>query len=240
MITKEDYRVRLEVFEGPLDLLLYLIKKEEVDIYDIPIVKITNQYIEYLALMEMLDLDIASDFVVMASTLLYIKSRMLLPAEERPIAELEEQEDPRMELVRQLLEYKQFKEAAGYLSIRSAAEENIFSRLSPAVPVLSESKPLIRVEMFDLLNAFSTVLKRMGKDEVQEMFEEQHTVPEKISSIRTMLEQTSSFSFTGIFTRLSSRIEAVVTFLAMLELIRLGEIGIQQKEQFGEIFIVKR
>ena len=160
-VQQEDYKVRLEVFEGPLDLLLYLIKKDEVDIYDIPIELITRQYMEYLGLMQMLDLSIAGDFLVMAAALLMIKSRMLLPVEERPMLD-DEEDDPRWDLVRKLLEYKKFKDAATFLQNKENEQANIFPRGSESVAVETEKGVgLDDVSLFDLLSAFNEVLKRV-------------------------------------------------------------------------------
>ena len=158
MVVHDEYKVELEVFEGPLDLLLYLIKKEEVDIYNIPIEKITSQYMEYLNLMRMLDLNIAGEFIVMAATLMMIKSRMLLPVEERPELE-EEEEDPRWDLVKQLIEYKKFKDAAIHLQEREINQEDIFS-LGGGNIVLEPDDPgmiLQDISLFDLISAFKDV-----------------------------------------------------------------------------------
>jgi len=159
---QNDYKVKLEVFEGPLDLLLYLIKKNEVDIYDIPIERITKQYLEYLQLFKILDLDVAGEFVVMAANLIYIKSRSLLPVHQQPPEETAEEEDPRWELVRQLIEYKKFKDAAGHLQQREADRENLFSRM-PEKPELQAERPLGEVSIFDLINAFQTVLRTCAR-----------------------------------------------------------------------------
>src|SRR5438093_3370665 len=182
MSTENDYKVKLEVFEGPLDLLLYLIKKDEIDIYDIPIERITKQYLEYMDLFKILDLDVAGDFVVMAANLIYIKSRSLLPKDLQPPDEAAEEDDPRWELVRQLLEYKKFKDAAGHLQERELARENLFGRV-PEKLELAE-RPLGEVSTFDLINAFNNVLKRLNKPEdLREIFEENFTVSDKIDLI---------------------------------------------------------
>jgi len=158
MAAPEEYKVQLEVFEGPLDLLLYLIKKEEVDIYDIPIERITNQYVQYLDLMRMLDLNIAGDFIVMAATLMMIKSRMLLPVEERPELE-EEEEDPRWDLVRQLVEYKKFKDAALHLEALESRREDVFGRDGETVVLGPERAVALHdVSLFDLIAAFNEAL----------------------------------------------------------------------------------
>ncbi|MDA0990926.1 MAG: segregation/condensation protein A, partial [Verrucomicrobia bacterium] len=178
---QDEYKVELEVFEGPLDLLLYLIKKDEVDIYNIPIETITTQYMEYLALMRMLDLNIAGEFIVMAATLMMIKSRMLLPVEERPELE-EEEDDPRWELVRQLVEYKKFKDAARLLQERELLQENVFDLGADAV-ILDAADPNLSirdVSLFDLIDAFNAVLKRATPNEIGEIVGDQFTVTDKI------------------------------------------------------------
>src|SRR2546422_9117064 len=150
---ESDYKVKLEIFEGPLDLLLYLIKRDELDIYDISIERITRQYLEYLQAFKELNIDVAGEFIVMAANLLYIKSRSLLPVSQQPPEEEAEEDDPRWELVRQLIEYKKFKEAAAKLGEREALQENVFARV-PDKPESSGERPLGEVSIFDLLNAF--------------------------------------------------------------------------------------
>jgi segregation and condensation protein A len=232
---ENDYTVKLEVFEGPLDLLLYLIKKDEVDIYDIPIERITKQYLEYLQMFKILDLDVAGEFVVMAANLIYIKSRSLLPVHQQPPDEAAEEEDPRWELVRQLIEYKKFKDAAGHLQLRELARENIFSRI-PDKPDFQAERPLGEVSIFDLINAFQTVLKRLDKKEdLREIFEENYTVSDKIDLIMKMIASDVPLKFPELFAHAASRTEIVVTFLALLELIRLKQLAVTQSQEFGEI-----
>lgn len=233
-----DYKVKLEVFEGPLDLLLYLIKKDEIDIYDIPIGRITRQYLDYMELFKILDLDVAGDFVVMAANLIYIKSRSLLPKDLQPPDEAAEEDDPRWELVRQLLEYKKFKDAAGHLQERALAQENLFARALEK-PELAAARPLGEVSIFDLINAFNVVLKRLhAPEDLREIFEENFTVSDKIDLIMKMTSSGLSLKFTELFSGTSSRTEVVVTFLALLELIRLKQIRAQQLEAFSEIELV--
>lgn len=233
-----DYKVRLEVFEGPLDLLLYLIKNEEIDIYDIPIVRITKQYLEFLDVFHILDLDVAGDFVVMAANLIYIKSRSLLPKDLRPPEETAEEEDPRWELVRQLIEYKKFKDAAAHLQQREIEREGLFSR-APEKPDFAAERPLAEVTRLDLLNAFNTVLRRLNKpEELRAIFEENFTVSDKIQLLLKMTEAGVPLKFTELFAGAVSRTEVVVTFLALLELVRLKHLRAQQSEEFGEIEIV--
>jgi segregation and condensation protein A len=238
MQDMRDYKIALDVFEGPLDLLLYLIKRDEIDIYDIPIMKITDQYMRYLDLMRMLDLDIASEFLVMAATLLHIKSRMLLPPEERPVEEDEEEdEDPRMMLVRQLLEYKKFKEAAAYLSDKEVSQQGIYPRYVDRtfLPEPTDS-PLTDISIFDLINAFSDLLKRLP-GEIQEIPDDTYTVSDKIKMIMDVLATRTAMKFSELFAGVMIRTEVVVTFLALLELIRLNKIQAQQREHLGEIEI---
>ncbi|MCX6339205.1 MAG: segregation/condensation protein A [Candidatus Aureabacteria bacterium] len=233
-----DCKVALDIFEGPLDLLLYLIRRDEVDICDIPIMKITDQYLQYLDLMRMLDLDIASEFLVMAATLLHIKSRMLLPPEERPVEEqVDEDEDPRMELVKQLLEYKRFKETAVYLSEKELGQQAVFARYIDRtfLPEPTDS-PLTEVSIFDLISAFSDVLKRVT-GEPREITEEIYTVTDKIAAIMDLLKMRSVLKFSELFKDAIIRAEVVVTFLALLELIRLKKIQTHQPSPFAEIEI---
>jgi segregation and condensation protein A len=239
---ESDYKVKLEVFEGPLDLLLYLIKKEEVDIYDIPIERITNQYMEYLTLMQMLNLEVAGEFLVMAATLMYIKSRMLLPADQQVTdTETEEGEDPRWELIRQLVEYKKFKDAGLQLGRREEQQANIFSRGSAASGVeVDKDVPLAEVSIFDLINAFNDVLKKASaREDFREIMEEKFTVSDKIEEILYTLRDRSEMIFSELFATASSRAEVVVTFLALLELIRLKRLKVLQVEAFGEIRVLK-
>ena len=232
--------MQLEIFEGPLDLLLYLIKKEELDIYHIPIARITEQYLEYIHIMKMLNLDVAGEFLVMAATLMHIKSRLLLPEEELEEEELEE--DPRAELVKQLIEYQKFKEAAERLKAKEIEQEEIFTRSGDEAAELSQKEGfLLEASLFDLLSAFSNVLKAVGeKEEFTEIMEEETTVKEKIRNIMDMLRVKASLNFTEFFVGLVNRVEMVVTFLALLELIRLKEIKIRQARRFGEIRVYKQ
>ena len=239
MSSQEEYKVQLEVFEGPLDLLLYLIKKDELNIYDIPIVRITNQYMQYMDLMRMLDLNIAGEFIVMAATLMMIKSRMLLPPEER--AELEEEEDdPRWDLVRQLVEYKKFKDAALHLQVLEARQEDIFNRGGDGVVLGPEGDVALHdVSIFDLITAFNEVLKKVKREELTEIFSERFTVAEKVEQLLEMLKTQDRLSFTLLFQNMASRHEIVCTFLALLELIRLKHIVARQDKPFGEILVVR-
>jgi segregation and condensation protein A len=233
-----EYNVKFEVFEGPLDLLLYLIKKEEVDIYDVNLTRLATQFIEYIEVMRLLDLEIAGEFLVMASTLMYIKSRELLPLDQQVQTEGEDDgEDPRWELIRQLVEYKKFKDAAAQLQSLEARQEDVFPRL-PARPEFAPEPVAPRAEasLFDLLNAVSAILKRVNQqDNARDVFEDKWTVSEKIEMLVKMLHERPRLGFSDLFAGDMSRMEVVVTFLAMLELIRLKQLVAIQAEAFGEI-----
>ncbi len=235
------YKVKLEVFEGPLDLLLYLIKKEELDIYDIPIAKITDQYLEYLELMQLLDLSIAGEFLVMAATLMHIKSKMLLPPDQTEGAEQEE-EDPRAELVRRLLEYKMFKEAATELGQRESHQKHFFARVGSGVDVgkLSASEEeFFEASLFDLITAFTKVLKDIPKESFHKVIKDEFTVSEKIHDVLHMLVEKQSMLFTALFKVAKSKSEVITIFLAILELIKIREVIVRQHAPFGDIEIIK-
>jgi segregation and condensation protein A len=234
-----DYKVKLEIFEGPLDLLLYLIKRDEIDIYDISLERITKQYLEYLRAFQELNIDVAGEFVVMAANLIYWKSRSLLPADQQPPEEDADEDDPRWELIRQLIEYKKFKEAAEQLQLRQLEQEKIFSRTA-AVPALLPSAPLRlgEIGIFQLINAFQTVLKRVeARENLQEIFGENFTVSDKIDQILASVANGVSVPFSTLFAQAASRVEIVVTFLALLELIRLKQVRALQSDSFAEIEI---
>jgi len=232
----QEYKVKLEVFEGPLDLLLYLIKKDEVDIYDISLERITAQYLEFMDAFKVLDLELAGEFVVMAANLIYLKSRALLPASVQPPDEEAEEEDPRWDLIRQLVEYKKFKDAAAQLSRREVEQSNLFARMADS-PETAPERPLGDVSVFDLINAFNNVLKRLASkgEDLREIFEENYTVSDKIDFIMKMTASGVPLKFTELFASVASRTEIVVTFLALLELIRLKQLKAVQPETFGEI-----
>jgi segregation and condensation protein A len=237
-----EYKVQFEVFEGPLDLLLYLIKKEEVDIYEVNLTKLATQFIEYVELMRQFDLEVAGEFLVMASTLMFIKSRELLPVEQQAVVEEsdEEGEDPRWELIRQLVEYKKFKDAAAQLQTLEARQENIFPRVPGKMefPVEEvEAKP--EAGIFDLLNAVNGILKRFAEKtaSTREIFEDKWTVSEKIEFVRNLIAERGSVKFSELFEKAANRAEVVCTFLALLELIRLKQLACAQPEPFAEIEI---
>jgi segregation and condensation protein A len=239
---ESDYKVRLDVFEGPLDLLLYLVRKDEVDIYDISIERITTQYLACLQAFEVLHIDLAGEFLVMAANLLYIKSRTLLPKDQQLPEEEADEDDPRWELIRQLIEYRKFKEAATHLRDQEVLQSSLFPRvasLDPAQAGVPDDNMLIGdVGIFDLINAFQRALKRLPAEEKQgEIHEEIFTVTDRISHLMNMVSRGVSMRFDELFSTASSRSELVVTFLAILELIRMRQFRVRQEEQFGEIWL---
>jgi segregation and condensation protein A len=232
-----DYKVKLEIFEGPLDLLLYLIKRDEVDIYDISIERITKQYLEYLQAFKELNIDVAGEFVVMAANLIYLKSRSLLPVDQQPPEEDVEEDDPRWDLIRQLIEYKKFKEAAAQLQQRQLEQELIFVREPNGIdPVVAAPLRLGEVGVFQLINAFQAVIKRVeAREDLREIFGEHYTVSDKIEWILQRISDGVPLRFSELFVRMASRVEIVVTFLALLELIRLRQVNATQENPFDEI-----
>jgi segregation and condensation protein A len=236
-----EYKVQFEVFEGPLDLLLYLIKKEEVDIYEVNLTKLATQFIAYIDLMREFDLEVAGEFIVMASTLMFIKSRELLPVDQQVQVEGEDEgEDPRWELIRQLVEYKKFKDAAAQLQSFEVRQENVFPRL-PGKLEFESAAPAVKpdVSIFDLLNAVNGVLQRFKKREGdgRDIFEDKWTVGEKIEFILKIIAERGSVRFAELFESAASRAEVICTFLALLELIRLKQLVCVQPEPFAEIEI---
>jgi segregation and condensation protein A len=236
-----EYKVKFEVFEGPLDLLLYLIKKEEVDIYEVNLTRLATQFIEYIETMRMLDLEVAGEFLVMAATLMYIKSRELLPVEQQAPTDGEDDgEDPRWELIRQLVEYKKFKDAASQLQVLEARQGDIFPRLPVKLEFAAEERPRQDASIFDLVNAVNAVLKRFGqREDLREIFEDKWSVSEKIEQLLRVTGERSSLRFSELFESVTSRSEVVVMFLALLELIRLKQLTAIQREPFGEIEVCR-
>jgi segregation and condensation protein A len=233
------YRVNLDVFEGPLDLLLHLIKKSEVEIVDIPIATITEQYLAYLEMLHELRLDIAGEFLVMAATLTLIKSRMLLPPSEGD--EEEEEADPRANLVRQLLEYQRFREAALELSERPLLQRDVFVR-EPGMDVpeaaLAEGElPQLQVTVWELLEAFRAVLKRAQPESVHEVVADTISLRDRVRSLLHALSVTRSLDFESLFDDDASRFEIIITFLALLELMKVGAVRALQEERYGGIRI---
>ena len=237
---RDPTHVKLPVFEGPLDLLLHLIKKDEIDIYDIPIERITAQYLDYLRLIKMLDLEVAGEYLVVAATLLYIKSRVILPQDQRPPEDEAEENDPRWELVRQLVEYKKYKDAAFELQQCLVRQEKVLGRGGAFVPEADGSLAFESLGLFDLLSVFQKVLARArGGDNLRDIFEDRFTVSDKIQLIQNRLMARPRLIFEELFTNGAGRTEIVVTFLAVLELIRMRQIGVAQEGAFGAIELIK-
>ena len=237
----EDIKIKLQTFEGPLDLLVHLIKKNQVSVYDIPIALITEQYLEYLGLMQELNLDVASEFLVMAATLIHIKSRMLLPRPDPTQAD-EETEDPRDALVRRLLEHQQFKAAAELLhdreTIRSAQWARPDSRVSSIAG--EDYEPELEVDLFSLLTAFRAVLERARERPAMPLPPEQISIETRIDQMLERLSETEACGFQDLFEDVATRGDMIVTFLALLEMIRLKLIRVFQSGQAGPIRIYKR
>ncbi len=229
------YKLKLSNFEGPLDLLLHLIKQNEVDIYDIPISTITDQYIEYLEMMKELDLEVASEFLVMAATLMEIKSRMLLPTQP---SEEEEEEDPRFELIEQILEYKKYKEFAGNLGEKAEAESQFYQRTFKEEVDIETGEPLIEVTLFELLQAFKHVLEYATEEPFREITLEEVSIEEKMNEIRARLKEKTNLLLDEVFEgAVKTKVALISTVLALLELIRLKEVVARQTKLFGEIRI---
>lgn len=241
-VQNGDYKVDLGVFEGPLDLLLYLIHRDELDIYDIPIERITRQYIEYLDEMKRLDINVAGEFLVMAASLMLIKSRTLLPVERRNDDEEEEEEDPRLDLVRQLVEYKKFKDAAGTLMVREAEQSECY--LAGGNVVIGDNVEdkndlrLADISIVDLVKAFQEILKNRPVAPVNHLKPIVWSVPEKMELIVSSARRDGALRFTTLFNENTESGEIIVTFLAMLELIKQHKISAHQEDAFTEIVIV--
>jgi len=234
-----SYHVKLEIFEGPMDLLLHLIKKHELDIYDIPIAPITRQYLEYIELMKSLDMEIAGDFLVMASTLTHIKSKMLLPPPENPDDD-DEGADPRAELIRRLLEYKRFKDAAASLEQRENDWSKVYTRETEVTPELPpDDQPLLfDFHLFDLLAALKDVLNRVP-DAGIEITAEAVSITDKIATILARLESVDSLLFADLFDGSTTKAHIIATFMALLELMKNRIVRAVQIEQFGAIRLMK-
>lgn len=236
----EAYPVRLANFEGPLDLLLHLIRKHEVNVYDIPIALVTRQYLDYLELMRELDLEIAGEFLVMAATLIHIKSRMLLP---RPAPEQEDpEEDPREALVRRLVEHQRYKAAAELLHERETVRSAQWTRPDERVAPIAgdEYEPELEVDLFSLLSAFRQVLERARQRPTVLVPGEQLSIEERIEQLLGRLSTTEACGFVDLFDDAATKGDLVVTFLALLEMIRLKLVRVYQSGAFGEIRIYKR
>lgn len=230
-MQEKIYKVQLEnIFEGPMDLLVYLIKKNELDIYDIPIAMVTEQYLQYLDWIKIMNIDYAGDFIVMASTLAHIKSRMLLPASE----EDEDTDDPRQEIIRPLLEYLQMKSAAEQLSERHLLGEETFIRGRDRHEFLEiQQEDYIQVGLFELIEAFQKILEKIPSEQRIEFTADKISVKERINQITDILETKGSATFTELFSENPDKSEVIVTFLAILEMVKLALIRIVQHTQTG-------
>jgi segregation and condensation protein A len=235
-------RIRLQSFEGPLDLLVHLIRKNKVDVYDIPIALITRQYLDYLDVMQELNLDVASDFLVMAATLIHIKSRMLLPRPETAAGDPIDEEDPRDALVRRLLEHDRFKAAAELLHERETLRSAQWTRPDARVEAIAgdEYEPELEVDLFTLLSAFKGVLERARERPPVPLPPEEISIEARIEQLLGRLSTTEACGFAELFDDVASRGDLVVTFLALLEMIRLKVIRVYQTGPFGEIRIYRR
>jgi segregation and condensation protein A len=237
-----DFKIQFEVFEGPMDLLLFLVKKQEVDIYDVNMTELAHQFLGYLDIMKTLDLDLAGEFIVMASTLMYIKSRELLPVDQQIEDENEEEiEDPRWELIRKLVEYKRFKDITTDLQKLEFEQEKVYTRRPGSIPL--DPLPMdnrLEASIFDLIGAVDRVLQQYFSREAakREIVDDQWSISEKIVVIRHRLGEAKRLRFSELFNEAGSRGEIVATFLALLELVRLKQLLAMQSEVFGEIDIV--
>jgi segregation and condensation protein A len=238
----EAYPIKLSNFEGPLDLLIHLIRKNQVNVYDIPVALITEQYLVYIELMQEMNLDVASEFLVMAATLIHIKSRLLLPRPPADDVEGEEGEDPREALVRRLLEHEKFKAAAELLHEREAVRSAQWPRSDAAVAALAgeDVEPELEVDLFGLIAAFRGVLERAKHRPRVLLPPEQVSIESRIEVLLTRLSETEACGFEDLFGDVSSRGDMIVTFLALLEMIRLKLIRIFQSGPFGAIRVYKR
>jgi segregation and condensation protein A len=232
-----DYQVDLDVFRGPLDLLLYLVKRNEVDIIDIPIARVAEQFIEYLGVLEFIDVERAGDFLVMAATLMEIKSRMLLPRAEGEAGALD---DARLELVRQLVEYKRYKDAALLLEAQAEKQLSRLSRQSLEMPAEPSpvDQPLHSVELWDLVSAFGRLMRETLALAPQQIVDDQTPIHVHMENIIENLRQHGQLAFSAIFTPPYSRGRLVGLFLAILELIKLRKVSAEQPDPFGEIWLV--
>ena len=226
----DDLKIVLGEFEGPLDLLLHLIRQEQVSIYDIPVARITNEYLRYLQAMQEMDIAVAGDFLVMAATLIELKTKMLLPRD--PLAAVEEEEDPRKDLVNQLLEYQKYKAAAQMLWSKATLEQAVFKR---AELETDKNNPEVAVGLFDLLKVFQDILARHKEEVLLEIEREEISMAEMLERLRNMVLSSGELNLRIFFERARSRRELVLSFLSVLELVRTTEIRLVQRQTFGDI-----
>jgi len=234
------YKIKLEQFEGPLDLLLFFIKRDELNIYDIPISKITKEFLEYVNLMQMLDLEVAGDFILMASTLMSIKVRMLLP---REVDEKGEQIDPRAELVQALLEYKRYKEMSEELSFFESNQRKISFRgnfNADAKEAPNDLEAMLKnISVYDLAKAFKAAIENVREEPVHEVKKLNVSIDEQINFVLEKLDDTLEIHFLKLIELIHEKIRIIVTFIALLELVKIGKIGIKESENFNDFIIVK-
>jgi segregation and condensation protein A len=240
ILPEDAPRIRLPEFEGPLDLLLYLIRKNEVDIQDIPIAPITRQYMEYLDLMKELNLDVAGEFMVMAATLIHIKSKMLVPVNPTEAGGAEEAEDPRDALMRRLLEFQRYKEAAGLLHQKREIRAATWTRPDSALPAFDDAgEEMIEAGLYDLIGAFKELLERRKTLLAHEVEHEGKSVEERMEELLAMLSEGQSLEFRELFAADETKVGMILTFLALLELIRLKRVKVYQRGLFGPIRVFR-
>ena len=240
ILPEDAPRIRLPEFEGPLDLLLYLIKKNEVDIHDIPIAPITRQYMEYLDLMKELNLDVAGEFMVMAATLIHIKSKMLVPVDPTEAQGDDEEEDPRDALVQRLLEFQRYKEAAGILHQQAQIRAATWTRPDAALPAFDDAgEEMIEAGLYDLIGAFKELLERRKTLLAHEVEHEGKSVEERMEELLDMLREGQSLEFLELFASEETKAGMILTFLSLLELIRLKRIKVYQRSLFGPIRVFR-
>jgi len=240
MTEQTEYRVKLEIFEGPVDLLLHLIRKNEVDIFDIPISLITDQYLEYLDMMKALNINVAGDFLLMASTLLHIKSRMLLPEQDKD--DKDEEEDPRTEITRPLLEYMRLKEVAGELSAREMLDRDVFKRHMPSdyMSQLDGSNMELDINIFQLMDVFKRIVEQKLPGTPMLLVSETVSIKDKTTFILQQLRQKSTVFFKELFNEKQTISEFIVTFLTLLELVHIGMVRVFQPAPDSDIRLEAR
>ena len=234
-------RIHVAEFDGPLDLLLYLIKRDKIDIHDIPIAPITRSYMEYLELMQELNLDVAGDFMVMAATLIHIKSKMLVPVDPTEAQGDEDQEDPREALVQRLLEFQRYKEAAGILHQQAQIRAATWTRPDTVLPVFKDDagEEMLEAGLFDLISAFKELLERRRTLMAHEVASEGKSIEQRIEELLALLREGESLDFLELFAAQETKADMIVTFLALLELIRLKRVKVYQRGIFGPIRVFR-
>lgn len=240
-LSDQALRIQLDKFEGPFEVLLYLIRSQEIDIFDIPIVKVTEQYLRFLELLREENLDVAGDFLVMAATLIQIKSRMILPVEIEEAEEEIEEEDPRLELVEKLLEYRKFRDLTHVLTVlEERAGDQFGRRVKPKVEAVEDEDEILDIGLYDLIKAVRRVLRYVGEAYIHEVQGEGASVDEKIAFIEQKLQEQDSLSWTELFESSRTKVELVCCLLAILELCRMHRIRVHQQRTFGEIRLFAR